>query len=63
MSEAIYTGLKYGVIAGFGTVGFALTIASLWFLLELLTKLFGIYEHIFDDSSGGYDGSKRGRKF
>lgn len=59
MINAIYTGLTYGIIAGFGTAAFALTLVALWALIEFVSYILGIYDKIFD-TGDSYDGSKRG---
>lgn len=59
MITAIYTGLQYGIVAGFGTAAFALTLAALWALIEFISYTLGIYDKIFD-TGDKYDGSKRG---
>lgn len=39
MIDAIYCGLLYGLIAGFGAVGFALTLFFIWGLIDGVTYI------------------------
>ena len=55
MINAIYTGLLYGIIGAASIVGFALTIASLYGLIECITYILGIHDKYFT-SGRDYDG-------
>lgn len=55
MIAAIYTGLLYGVIAGFSVAAFALTMAFLYGLIELVTLVMGVHQKYFTSRGGNDD--------
>lgn len=58
MLEAIHQGLLYGIIAGFGVTGFALTIVTLYGIIEGISWIIGVHEKFFTEGDYG----SRGRK-
>ncbi len=51
MTAAIYNGLIYGMIAGFGVAGFVLTLAALYGLIEILSWCFGVHDKYFTEGN------------
>lgn len=44
MTQAIYSGMLYGVIAGFAVLGFILTGTLIWGAIELITYILCLTE-------------------
>lgn len=60
MIEAIHEGLRLGLIAGFAVLGCALTLVLLWGVIELINKVYSIWDHIRGDRHEWEERGKRG---